>query len=44
MGLCDGSIDFLSFDIDLNTFAALGSIGGYDPDTSSGGGGTRGGS
>ena len=27
---CDGSVDFLSFDIDLNIFAALGSIAGYD--------------
>jgi prepilin-type N-terminal cleavage/methylation domain-containing protein len=27
---CDGSIEFLSFDIDLDIFAALGSIAGYD--------------
>jgi prepilin-type N-terminal cleavage/methylation domain-containing protein len=27
---CDGSVSFLSFDIDLNVFVALGSIAGYD--------------
>jgi hypothetical protein len=27
---CDGSVSFLSFDIDLSVFAALGSIAGYD--------------
>jgi prepilin-type N-terminal cleavage/methylation domain-containing protein/prepilin-type processing-associated H-X9-DG protein len=27
---CDGSVSFLSFDIDLNIFVALGSIAGYD--------------
>jgi prepilin-type N-terminal cleavage/methylation domain-containing protein len=27
---CDGSIDFLAFDIDLDIFAALGSIAGYE--------------
>jgi len=41
--LCDGSVSFLSFDIDLETFAALGSIAGYDEggNQSSGGGGIR---
>jgi len=29
-GRCDGSVDFVSFDIDLNIFAASGSIAGYD--------------
>jgi prepilin-type processing-associated H-X9-DG protein len=27
---CDGSVSFLSFDIDLTVFVALGSIAGYD--------------
>jgi prepilin-type processing-associated H-X9-DG protein len=27
---CDGSVRFLSFDIDMNVFAPLGSIAGYD--------------
>jgi prepilin-type N-terminal cleavage/methylation domain-containing protein/prepilin-type processing-associated H-X9-DG protein len=42
---CDGSVNFLSFDIDLNEFAALGSIAGYDggPTQSSGGSGKGGG-
>lgn len=44
MALCDGSVSFLSFDIDLTTFTALGSIAGYDESEqeTSGGGGTRG--
>jgi prepilin-type N-terminal cleavage/methylation domain-containing protein/prepilin-type processing-associated H-X9-DG protein len=28
--MCDGSVDFISFDIDLHTFACLGSIAGND--------------
>lgn len=28
--MCDGSVDFISFDIDLNLFASLGSIAGGD--------------
>jgi prepilin-type processing-associated H-X9-DG protein len=28
--MCDGSLDFISFDIDLHTFACLGSIAGND--------------
>jgi hypothetical protein len=30
--MCDGSGAFLSFDIDLQVFAALGSIGGGETD------------
>ena len=41
--LCDGSVSFLSFDIDLETFAAMGSIANYDGagGQTSGGGGIR---
>jgi hypothetical protein len=28
--MCDGSVDFISFDMDLHTFACLGSIAGSD--------------
>jgi hypothetical protein len=28
--MCDGSCDFISFDIDMNLFAAMGSIAGND--------------
>lgn len=43
MALCDGSVTFLSFDIELRPFAALGSIGGYDEnEQASETGGTRG--
>jgi prepilin-type N-terminal cleavage/methylation domain-containing protein/prepilin-type processing-associated H-X9-DG protein len=41
--MCDGSVSFLAFDIDLETFASMGSIANYDGTgpANTGGGGIR---